>query len=171
MGTGAHAGRWPVGTRGDAADRRRGRTIASEAPVEARQFIDGFERFQTRWYTETLPTLAASFKLALEVFETFGPGRTCIEDPTEAVSWGIALTAQLAAPSHVRCKAPHNSVRDACGVDPDRGAGSAGSARRRACASEQLVSPPVGDSVALLTSWELDAAGAVRRRRRSWLFR
>ena len=43
---------------------------------------------------------------------------------------GIALTAQLAAPSHVRCKAPHNSVRDACGIDPDRGAGSAGSARR-----------------------------------------
>lgn len=60
--------------------------IASEAPVEARQFIDGFERFQTRWHTETLPTLAASFKLALEVFETFGPGRTCIEDPTDAGS-------------------------------------------------------------------------------------
>ena len=86
MGTGAHAGPWPVRTRGDGCTADAAEHIASDAPVEARQFSDGFECFQTRWYTETLPTLAASFKLALEVYETFGPGRTCIEDPTDAVS-------------------------------------------------------------------------------------
>ena len=43
-----------------------------------------FDRFQTSWYTETMPNIAAGMRLAIEVLETFGPGFTKIDDDTEA---------------------------------------------------------------------------------------
>jgi hypothetical protein len=39
-----------------------------------------------RPYTKGLPNLAASMRLAIEVFDTFGPGPARVDDDTEAVS-------------------------------------------------------------------------------------
>lgn len=43
--------------------------------------------FQKRWTAERLPSLTAAMKLALEVYDTFGPGLTRIDDPIDAGIW------------------------------------------------------------------------------------
>lgn len=53
---------------------------------------------QQQWFTETLPALAASMKLACEVYDTFGPGMTTIEDPLDAAIFNnkyFAWTSEL----------------------------------------------------------------------------
>lgn len=56
-------------------------------PEQSHQFVEEFERYQNRWYTETLPMITASLRLALEVYDTFGPGMTRIDNATEAAIW------------------------------------------------------------------------------------
>ena len=40
---------------------------------------------ETAWYTKRLPDLAASMRLAIEVFDPFGPGLARVEDDTAAI--------------------------------------------------------------------------------------
>jgi hypothetical protein len=61
--------------------------LRSVAPEELQAFHNIAERYETDWATTTLPALLASMKLALEVYDTFGPGHIHIEDPTEAAIW------------------------------------------------------------------------------------
>jgi hypothetical protein len=68
-----------------AADHAR--SVANRAPKEARRVVEQYQRLETSWYSETLPMIAASFKLALEVYDTFGPGMTRVEDATESAIW------------------------------------------------------------------------------------
>jgi hypothetical protein len=63
------------------------RRALPRAPVEVEKYLADFVAFEKGWYTETLPMLTASFRLALEVYDTFGPGATVIDDPTEAAIW------------------------------------------------------------------------------------
>jgi len=63
------------------------RRALPRAPVEVEKYLADFAAFEKAWYTETLPMLTASFQLALEVYDTFGPGSTTITDPTEAAIW------------------------------------------------------------------------------------
>lgn len=49
-----------------------------------KQIAASVQNYETQWYTETLPTLIASMQLAIE-FDTFGPGLTRVEHPTEAI--------------------------------------------------------------------------------------
>lgn len=60
---------------------------AAVAPDQANKVRADFRDVEKQWYGETLPTLAASFQLALEVFDTFGPEPTRITDPTDAAIW------------------------------------------------------------------------------------
>ena len=62
---------------------------AHDAPPtpETELLLADFDRTQTQWHTEVLPSLAASMKLACEVYDTFGSGTTTVEDPTDAAIW------------------------------------------------------------------------------------
>lgn len=53
----------------------------------ARGLLTEFDDTSRRWLAEALPALAASMQLALEVYDTFGPGLTTIDDATEAAIW------------------------------------------------------------------------------------
>ena len=53
----------------------------------ARKLLADFETTTTNWLTQALPSLAASMKVAIEIYETFGGGMTTIEDPTDAAIW------------------------------------------------------------------------------------
>lgn len=46
-----------------------------------------WEYLHRRWVTMRLPSLTAAMKLALEVYDTFGPGMTRVDDPIEAGIW------------------------------------------------------------------------------------
>lgn len=46
-----------------------------------------WENFQRQWTTQRLPSLIAAMKLALEVYDTFGPGMIRLDDPIEAGIW------------------------------------------------------------------------------------
>jgi hypothetical protein len=61
--------------------------LRSVAPEEVQAFRNTAQRYEDSWRTSTLPALLASMKLALEVYDTFGPGHTHIEDATEAAIW------------------------------------------------------------------------------------
>ena len=39
------------------------------------------------WTESQLPTLAASFRLALDVLDTYGPEGVRVEDPIDAAAW------------------------------------------------------------------------------------
>lgn len=60
---------------------------ASPAAPEVAALCDELERIETAWYTKGLPNLAASMRLALEVFDTYGPGLARVDDETEAAVW------------------------------------------------------------------------------------
>lgn len=47
-------------------------------------FLETAQRYERSWTTETLPHILAGMRLALEVYDTFGPGRTRIADPIDA---------------------------------------------------------------------------------------
>lgn len=51
------------------------------------QFDAPYQSLKDQWHHQTMPMLAASMRLALEVLDTFGPGHTVIDDPTEAAIW------------------------------------------------------------------------------------
>ncbi|MEW5811468.1 MAG: hypothetical protein AB1925_18660 [Actinomycetota bacterium] len=66
----------------DAAQR-----VRDTAPEAVETYLVHCAGGEKTWYTETLPMLTASMRLALEVYDTFGPGRIEIADPTEAAIW------------------------------------------------------------------------------------
>lgn len=53
----------------------------------AQGLVAKFTETSKQWHSEVLPSLAASMKLVLEVYDTFGPGQTRIDDPTDAAIW------------------------------------------------------------------------------------
>jgi hypothetical protein len=46
-----------------------------------------WDDFQRQWTTQRLPSLVAAMRLSLEVYDTFGPGMTRVDDPIEAGIW------------------------------------------------------------------------------------
>jgi hypothetical protein len=72
---------------------RSAATVRERAHLEdledlaAKRLLTEFDDTCHRWLTEALPALAASMQLALEVYDTFGPGLTTIDDATEAAIW------------------------------------------------------------------------------------
>lgn len=53
--------------------------------LKAAALCEEFERVKTAWYTKRLPNLAARMHLAIEVFDTFGPGLARVDDDTAAI--------------------------------------------------------------------------------------
>ncbi|WP_458612355.1 hypothetical protein [Mycobacterium sp. C3-094] len=80
-----------VNGQSDLAEFRRtadaARTLRDTAPEVVDKCLTDCAALEKSWYTETLPMLAASMRLAIEVYDTFGPGRTVITNPTEAAIW------------------------------------------------------------------------------------
>ena len=72
-----------------AALERDTRTLRISGPTSVRlQAVAAeWERFQREWITQRLPSLTAAMKLALEVYDTFGPGLLRLDDPIEAGIW------------------------------------------------------------------------------------
>lgn len=64
------------------------RAGATPDNAEANKRLAEFDAIRHQWLTEALPALVASMQVALEVYDTFGPGMTSIDgDPTEAAIW------------------------------------------------------------------------------------
>jgi hypothetical protein len=55
--------------------------------ADAQNLLAEWKGVERRWSAGTLPWLTAAMKLALEVYDTFGPGMTRIADPIEAAIW------------------------------------------------------------------------------------
>ena len=74
-----------AGQRMLAAMQRGAQTAKAASPdaLEAAAPCEEFERVETAWYTKRLPNLAASMRLAIEVFDTFGPGLARVDDDTD----------------------------------------------------------------------------------------
>jgi hypothetical protein len=53
--------------------------------AEVRKVVADFENLERSWHTETLPSIIASMKLAIEVLDTFGPGLTDVSDEIDAM--------------------------------------------------------------------------------------
>jgi hypothetical protein len=53
------------------------------------------------WHGETYPMLVASFQLALEGYDTFGPSPVRLTDPIEASNWNNERTVRHQAGSAV----------------------------------------------------------------------
>lgn len=64
------------------------KALPGDAPADAvtdmRRRLDALS---AQWGSEQAPTLAASFRLALEVLDTYGPDGVRVEDPTDAAIW------------------------------------------------------------------------------------
>lgn len=58
-------------------------SIPADAVAEAQERIDAL----TAQWDEKAPHLAASFRLALEVLDTYGPEGVRVEDPLDAAIW------------------------------------------------------------------------------------
>jgi hypothetical protein len=65
------------------------RTAAAAAPdaPEILGLLADLEKLRASWYAESLPSLVASMQLAIEVFDTNGPGVTTISDAVEAAAY------------------------------------------------------------------------------------
>jgi hypothetical protein len=66
----------------DSAER-----LAGAPPEQTAKFVADFRDFDNLWHSETYPMLVASFQLALEVYDTFGPSPVRLTDPIEASIW------------------------------------------------------------------------------------
>lgn len=62
---------------------RSAHTVRTSAPDDAtaRKLLADFETTTNNWLTQALPSLAASMKVAIEVYETFGGGMTAGNRP------------------------------------------------------------------------------------------
>jgi hypothetical protein len=71
------------------AEGRRGADAARQLPdsPEAHKVVELFERNQHIWYAEMLPAIIANMRVAIEVFDTYGPGRAEVSDPFAAAAW------------------------------------------------------------------------------------
>ncbi len=58
--------------------------VAEGVVSEMRRRLDALA---AQWHSEEVPNLAASFRLALEVLDTYGPEGIDVEDPTDAAIW------------------------------------------------------------------------------------
>lgn len=58
-------------------------SVPADAVAEAQERIDAL----TAQWDEKAPHLAASFRLALEVLDTYGPEGVRVEDPMDAAIW------------------------------------------------------------------------------------
>jgi len=67
-----------------AAQRAADAAAQSTMDTEHTSLRQAAHRYEHNWTTETLPHLLAGMRLALEVYDTFGPGRTRIADPIDA---------------------------------------------------------------------------------------
>ena len=67
---------------------RDARTVRASGITSARlQILLGeWERLQHEWVTQRLPSLAAAMKLALEVYDTFGPGPLAVRLGTDSLA-------------------------------------------------------------------------------------
>lgn len=79
--------RFLVGAQRNMAESRR---VVDNLPPAAAERPEAVEitakcrALEETFVRETLPSIAASMRLALEVYDTFGPGHHVIEDPVEA---------------------------------------------------------------------------------------
>lgn len=55
--------------------------------VQTQNLLTECDEIQRQWVTQRLPCLAAAMRLALEVYDTFGPGMVRLDDPIEAEIW------------------------------------------------------------------------------------
>jgi len=71
------------------AELRRSAETARRLPdsAELRRVVADFEALERSWHGETLPSIIASMQVAIEVWDTFGPGRTEVADDLEAAVW------------------------------------------------------------------------------------
>lgn len=69
--------------------RRQTRELVDRVPdpEQARQLTANLVELEEQWRRDTLPSMVASFRLALEVLDTFGPGHTRIDDAMDARIW------------------------------------------------------------------------------------
>jgi hypothetical protein len=58
------------------------------------QLVDEMTKLRNTIRYTSLPSLAASFALALEVYDTFGPGTHTVTDVVEAVVWNKFFVAR-----------------------------------------------------------------------------
>lgn len=61
--------------------------LAEAATDHTAKFVANFREFEALWRSETHPMLVASFRLALEVYDTFGASPVRLDDPIEASIW------------------------------------------------------------------------------------
>src|SRR4051794_13650302 len=66
------------------ADTQRAMAVNSE---HLTRLLFVWETFQRQWFTQRLPSLIAAMRLALEVYDTYGPGMMRLDDPIEAGFW------------------------------------------------------------------------------------
>jgi hypothetical protein len=66
--------------------RAMNRGVHDRDDAEVQNLITEWKDVERRW-AASLPWLTAAMKLALEVYDTFGPGMTCIADPVESAIW------------------------------------------------------------------------------------
>lgn len=76
------------------------RTLADLTPAERQlpqlqKLLADDDRLTASWNDDILPTILASMKVALEVYDTFGPGRTQIDDAFEARLWNNKVFAAV----------------------------------------------------------------------------
>ena len=92
------------GQRSMAALRRQTQVSAADEtvdPIQTRKVAAELAELERQWHRETLPSMVAAIQLALEVLDTFGPGRTRIDDPMDARIWNnkyFVWCAELAGP-------------------------------------------------------------------------
>jgi hypothetical protein len=68
------------------AEARAAAAAVPDAP-EILGLLADLEKLRASWYAESLPSLVASMQLAIEVFDTNGPGVTTISDAVEAAAY------------------------------------------------------------------------------------
>lgn len=66
------------------ADTQRAIAVDND---HVRKLLAAWDDFQRQWVTQRLPSLIAAMRLALEVYDTFGPGMIRLDDPIEAGIW------------------------------------------------------------------------------------
>lgn len=68
--------------------RRVLNTLPADAPGDAvKEVQERVDAMTALWNTQQGPNLAACFRLALEVLDTYGPDGVAVEDPIDAAIW------------------------------------------------------------------------------------
>lgn len=67
--------------------RTADRLAADADDSDAERLLSQIDSTRREWTAQTMPAIAASMQLALEVYDTFGPGTTVVDNPTDAAIW------------------------------------------------------------------------------------